>query len=118
MTFPRETTVPGQSAAVRVSPYILTHGEGGMRKECKMRAAWFAALAVGSLAAACDPELPDTSGSLPPTDASASDGTGTFNAGSGTLLPDGKTIVYHIPDGTGGNDWNPKSNPIRAKRGM
>jgi hypothetical protein len=42
----------------------------------------------------------------------------TFNAGSGVLQPDGKTVVYRIPDGTGGNDWNPKSKPIRVKRGM
>jgi hypothetical protein len=41
-----------------------------------------------------------------------------FNAGSGVLQPDGKTVVYRIPDGTGGNDWNPKSKPIRVKRGM
>lgn len=44
-------------------------------------------------------------------------GTG-WNAGSGTALPDGKTIEYHIPDGTGGKDWNPKDNPIRVRRGM
>jgi hypothetical protein len=42
----------------------------------------------------------------------------TFNAGSGTALPDGKTVEYRIPDGTGGTDWNPKDNPIRVKRGM
>lgn len=41
-----------------------------------------------------------------------------FNAGSGTALPDGKTVEYHIPDGTGGTDWNPKDNPIRVRRGM
>lgn len=34
------------------------------------------------------------------------------------LQPDGKIIVYHIPDGTGGKDWNKKDNPIRVKRGM
>lgn len=45
-------------------------------------------------------------------------GGGGFNAGSGTLQPDGKTIVYRIPDGTGGKDWNQRSNPIRARRGM
>jgi hypothetical protein len=45
--------------------------------------------------------------------------TGTeFNAGSGVLQPDGKTVVYRIPDGTGGNDWNSKTKPIRVKRGM
>lgn len=42
----------------------------------------------------------------------------TFNAGSGTALPDGKTVEYRIPDGTGGTDWNPKDNPVRVKRGM
>jgi hypothetical protein len=41
-----------------------------------------------------------------------------FNAGSGTALPDGKTVEYHIPDGTGGEDWNPADNPIRVRRGM
>lgn len=41
-----------------------------------------------------------------------------FNAGSGVLQPDGKTVVYRIPDGTGGNDWNSKTKPIRVKRGM
>ena len=41
-----------------------------------------------------------------------------FNAGSGTALPDGKTVEYHIPDGTGGKDWNPTDNPIRVRRGM
>jgi hypothetical protein len=44
-------------------------------------------------------------------------GTG-FNAGSGTAMPDGKTIEYHIPDGTGGKDWNPKDKPIRVRHGM
>jgi hypothetical protein len=42
----------------------------------------------------------------------------TFNAGSGVALPDGKTVEYRIPDGTGGTDWNPKDNPVRVKRGM
>jgi hypothetical protein len=42
----------------------------------------------------------------------------TFNAGSGVALPDGKTIEYRIPDGTGGTDWNPSDNPVRVKRGM
>jgi hypothetical protein len=27
-------------------------------------------------------------------------------------------VVYRIPDGTGGNDWNDKTKPIRVKRGM
>ena len=42
----------------------------------------------------------------------------TFDAGSGTALPDGQTVEYRIPDGTGGTDWNPRDNPIRVKRGM
>jgi hypothetical protein len=41
-----------------------------------------------------------------------------FDAGSGTMQPDGKTVVFHIPDGTGGNDWNAMANPIRVRRGM
>ncbi|HKP57739.1 MAG TPA: hypothetical protein VJV78_13500 [Polyangiales bacterium] len=41
-----------------------------------------------------------------------------FNAGAGTLEADGKTISYHIPDGTGGKDWNAKDKPIRVQRGM
>lgn len=44
--------------------------------------------------------------------------TPSFNAGSGVLQPDGKIVVYRIPDGTGGNDWNDKAKPIRVKRGM
>ena len=48
----------------------------------------------------------------------ATDVTPSFDAGSGTLQPDGKTVVYHIPDGTGGNDWNDKLDPIRVQRGM
>ena len=43
---------------------------------------------------------------------------GSFDAGSGDMQADGKTIIYRIPDGTGGKDWNSKSDPIRAKRGM
>jgi hypothetical protein len=45
-------------------------------------------------------------------------GTSEFNAGAGMLQADGKTVVYRIPDGTGGKDWNSMSNPIRARRGM
>jgi hypothetical protein len=41
-----------------------------------------------------------------------------FDAGSGMMQADGKTVVYHIPDGTGGKDWNPKDKPIRVERGM
>jgi cytoskeletal protein RodZ len=41
-----------------------------------------------------------------------------FDAGSGMMQADGTTVVYHIPDGTGGGDWNPMSMPIRVRRGM
>jgi hypothetical protein len=41
-----------------------------------------------------------------------------FDAGSGMMQADGKTIIYHIPDGTGGSDWNPMDKPIRVRRGM
>jgi hypothetical protein len=40
-----------------------------------------------------------------------------FDAGSGELQPDGKTVIYRIPDGTGGEDWNSKDKPIRVQRG-
>jgi hypothetical protein len=42
----------------------------------------------------------------------------SFDAGSGTMDPDGKTVVYHIPDGTGGKDWNPADKPIKVRHGM
>jgi hypothetical protein len=42
---------------------------------------------------------------------------GGFDAGSGELQADGKTVIYRIPKGTGGNDWNPREKPIRVKRG-
>ena len=41
-----------------------------------------------------------------------------FNAGSGVIEPDGKMVVFRIADGTGGNNWNKKQNPIRVRRGM
>jgi hypothetical protein len=41
-----------------------------------------------------------------------------FEAGSGMLAADGKTVIFHIADGTGGKDWNPKDKPIRVQRGM
>jgi hypothetical protein len=77
-----------------------------------MRKAWLAALAACGFVLACDPEVPEVGSADPPS------GTWTGNAGSGTLQSDGVTIIYRIPDGTGGKDWNPKSNPILAKRGM
>jgi hypothetical protein len=42
--------------------------------------------------------------------------TNGFNAGSGEMQPDGKTVIYRIPPGTTGN-WNPADKPIRVKRG-
>ncbi len=41
-----------------------------------------------------------------------------FDAGSGELQPDGQTVIYRIPNGTGRGDWNPKDKPIRVKPGM
>jgi len=41
-----------------------------------------------------------------------------FDAGSGVMQADGTTVVYHIPEGTGGGDWNPMDKPIRVRRGM
>lgn len=55
---------------------------------------------------------------MPTTPATPQLPASTFNAGSGVALPDGKTIEYRIPDGTGGTDWNPSDNPVRVKRGM
>lgn len=52
------------------------------------------------------------------TPAAAAVPVGGFDAGSGMMQSDGKTVVYHIPDGTGGKDWNPKDKPIRVGRGM
>ena len=34
------------------------------------------------------------------------------------MQADGKTVVFHIADGTGGKDWNKKADPILVKRGM
>jgi hypothetical protein len=79
-----------------------------------MRTAYLAAFAACGLMLACLDSDPEVGSSDPPPVSSS----GGFNAGSGTLQPDGLTIIYRIPDGTGGNDWNPKSNPIRARRGM
>ena len=42
----------------------------------------------------------------------------TFDAGAGTMQADGKTVVYTIPDGTGGNDWNSADKPIKVQHGM
>ena len=44
--------------------------------------------------------------------------SGSFDAGSGELQPDGKIVIYRIPNGTGGKDWNRKDDPIRVKHGM
>ena len=41
-----------------------------------------------------------------------------FDAGSGTLQADGKTVVFHIVDGTAGKDWNSMDKPVRVERGM
>lgn len=41
-----------------------------------------------------------------------------FDAGPGQIQADGKTVVYHIPDGTGGKDWDSKDDPIKVRRGM
>jgi hypothetical protein len=54
----------------------------------------------------------------PPVAAPAPAAVSGFDAGSGTLDADGKTVIYHIPDGTGGKDWNPKDKPIRVSHGM
>ena len=77
-----------------------------------MRTGCIGAIAACALLLGCDPEFPEED------DVGAPPIGGAFDAGSGTLQPDGKTIVYRIPNGTGGKDWNPKSNPIRARRGM
>lgn len=67
-------------------------------------------------ASAAPTSAPATSGGSPAANGGAS--PSGFNAGSGTLEADAKTVSYHIPDGTGGKDWNPKDKPIRVKRGM
>jgi hypothetical protein len=64
------------------------------------------------------PPAPSVDAGLGAGSPGAAGATAAFNAGAGTLQPDGKTIVYHIPDGTGGNDWDSMSKPIRAKHGM
>jgi hypothetical protein len=59
----------------------------------------------------------------PGQDAAASPGDGgssnpgAFDAGSGVLQPDGHTVVFTIPAGTGSQDWNTSNRPIRVKRG-
>ena len=71
--------------------------------------------------APCQPRPPPTRPLPAPTGSTSTSGTSpnlSFNAGSGVLQPDGKTVVYRIPDGTGGNDWNDKKKPIRVQRGM
>lgn len=73
-----------------------------------------AAAPVVTAASAAAPGTATAAGASASTPPTASG----FNAGSGTALPDGTTIEYRIPDGTGGNDWNPQDNPIRVRRGM
>ncbi|HEY6879949.1 MAG TPA: hypothetical protein VI299_18110 [Polyangiales bacterium] len=60
-----------------------------------------------------------------PVDASGASSTeppaedkSAFDPGAGTLLADGKTVKYRIPDGTGGKDWNPANKPINVAPGM
>lgn len=64
---------------------------------------------AGTPAAAGAPATTATAPATPPANG--------FDAGSGMLQADGKTVIYHIPDGTGGKDWNPKDKPIRVERG-
>lgn len=49
---------------------------------------------------------------------SSNAGATEFDAGAGMMQPDGKTVVFHIADGTGGKDWNSMEQPIRVRRGM
>lgn len=80
--------------------------------------------AAAASSAAASPAAPASAGPAAPVASTGAAGGGAvtpvpsgFDAGSGELQPDGKTVIYRIPDGTGGNDWNPMDKPIRVKRG-
>lgn len=99
-TITAETTHPAPSEAAAVPPAAAATPPAAAA--APTLAAPMTATPAGG-ATATMPTLPAKSG---------------FNAGSGTALPDGKTVEYHIPDGTGGKDWNPTDNPIKVRRGM
>ncbi|HEY6880504.1 MAG TPA: hypothetical protein VI299_20915 [Polyangiales bacterium] len=60
---------------------------------------------------------PVDAGTAPPSTTPTAD-EGGFDPGAGKLLADGNTVEYHIPNGTGGKDWNPKDKPIKVAPGM